>query len=283
MSRACSLYSIAWCEIRAKIWSSYGETDQGTSGVTWGHCKHVPRAGPQEHTVAKHWISGRHTTGKSIQLSQQCALALPTLHCSLALALGQKGPGRSLLQNKPRFQAAGFPSQFLQTQCLNPEPTPYSQPCTICGLKRPENRMWPWAASERNCKRLYRWHIFPLWVLKPHFLQQSTPLGQDTHTGTMEPDKTWSQGFLLQQLGNTPCSWQGGDGHWAKRKSCLTSSTGCGYYTSTIPYKRDNCQHTPRKDMAGIHIKTVLAPKILDMQSTQGCLNIKIPVQDHGR
>ena len=28
------LYSIAWYEIRAKIWSSYGETDQGTSAVT---------------------------------------------------------------------------------------------------------------------------------------------------------------------------------------------------------------------------------------------------------
>ena len=56
---------------------------------------------------------------KSILLSQQCALALCTLHCSLALALGQKGPGKSLLQNKPRFQAAGFPSQFLQAQCLN--------------------------------------------------------------------------------------------------------------------------------------------------------------------
>ena len=190
LSQACSQYSIVWCEIRAKICSSYGETDQGTSDVTWGHCKHVHWAGPQEHAVAKHWISGRHAMGKSIQLSQQYALALPTLHCSLALALGQKGPGKSLLHNKPRFQTAGFPSQFLQAQCLNYQPTPFSQPCAICGLKRSENRIWPWAASERNCKCLYRWHILPLWVLKPHYLQQSTLPGQNTHSRAMEPDKT---------------------------------------------------------------------------------------------
>lgn len=49
------------------------------------------------------------------------------------------------------------------------------------------------------------------------------------------------------------------------------------------PYKRDNCQHILRKDMAGIHMKTTLAPKILDMQSAQGCLYIKTPLQDHGR
>ena len=75
----------------------------------------------------------------------------------------------------------------------------------------------------------------------------------------------WPSELLLQQRGSRPFPQQDSDN---RRANCFTSSRGTRhwhYNTNHTPYQRDSKQHTLRKDVADIHTKTALAPKIVDI------------------
>ena len=78
------------------------------------------RVAPQECTMVKHWAGAR-----SSLFPKENTPALPILHHSLALALRQTGPGKSLSQRHHRSQAEAQSPQFLQPQCPEPQPTPH--------------------------------------------------------------------------------------------------------------------------------------------------------------
>ena len=85
-------------------------------------------------------------------------------------------------------------------------------------------------------------------------------------------------------IGIRPCPWQGSDGQWAERKSCLTAHTdSCSSNTSHVPYQGDSGQHKLRRMWLLSTLNLALTPKILGTQSTKGHFHIKMPLQDHNR
>ena len=121
------------------------------------------------------------------------------------------------------------------------------------------------------------------------------PLGRNTqwffHSGSatvpptshrsLEPDLEAS----TTKTGERPCPQQGHNSHRAKRTPCQTSIADAGHQNNNhTPYQWDNCQHTLRKDEAGIHTKNNPHTKNTTFtQSTQGCSHIETAHQDHSR
>ena len=91
----------------------------------------------------------------------------------------------------------------------------------------------------------------------------TTSLGQRpqgrkyVHLKGIVPAWARPSGYLLQQLERRPHLGQVGNCHWAEMKSHLTPCTGSSYFnTSHNPYRDDIDQHTLRKDVTGIYIKS---------------------------
>ena len=147
--------------------------------------------------------------------------------------------------------------------CCMPQPKPKKhsgpthsmlQPSTRSGVATSETseKTGSWGASEPNS--VSPWAL--LASALPSFGGKDPRVRrrENTHFKGEESAQAWPSGLPLQQLGSRP---KGGDNHWAERTSCLThSSISSSSTSSPIPYQGDSCQHTLRKDMAGIHIKS---------------------------
>lgn len=134
-----SLHVTAWCEVRAKIWSSYAKRDQGTWGMIQAEQQRPLSACTGWHHKNKQWLNtGSQADRPCVGLLSDpfpCkrAPAPPPPLCSLAPDLGKTGTGRSLPQRQPRSQVEAQPPQFLQSQHSDPKPQPTLD--HICALE----------------------------------------------------------------------------------------------------------------------------------------------------
>ena len=170
-----SLHTAAWCETWAN-WppgerlSLATQTDWGPwvwSGWGGGHCQCALR---------------RPRRSMPQFVSQPSKSAPPAPHCSLALDLGQTGPGRKLPQRQPGFLVAAWPSQFLQPQ--HPDPQPQPTPHHSLAPDRGWTQQGKGHNPELRLSRAvdaYKGGAQVLWMHGPHLLQQSPPLGQGIH------------------------------------------------------------------------------------------------------
>ena len=71
-------------------------------------------------------------------------------------------------------------------------------------------------------------HTSPTCFSTPLLWGESPSVGRRKNTHLKGTQSAWTRpsGLLLQQMGNKSHSWQGSDGHWADRKSCLTPWAG---------------------------------------------------------
>lgn len=164
----------------------------------------------------------------------ESALALPTPHCTLALDLGQTGPGRRCHKKQPKSQQLNH-LNFSGHNTSSPNP----RQLHITALH------WIWdkqnrkehdlgAASEQNCRHLYRWFKGPLWLHRPYLLQQLPPLWQGMHSRATEADIRASapatEESALLPIGCTATATE------QSSKPCSTTCTDSGHC---------NTNHTP--------------------------------------
>lgn len=97
-----------------------------------------------------------------IHLPARVSPRVPTPHGRLVMDLGQTGPGRTLPQRQPRFQAAMQPPQFPKPRRLNLWPPPCHILAPDLGQHTAEEGTQPWTSSEWNHERLHRRCIDPL-------------------------------------------------------------------------------------------------------------------------
>lgn len=131
--------------------------------------------------------------------------ALPTLHCSFGLDLGQTGRGINLPQRQPRSQEREQPPHFLQPQCSEPQP----EPTPHCSLELDLGRTQQRKGSKRGlllsrtmntCTGGTQFAV----TARASLVSAITSFKARHTPRATEPDQAQPSGLLLQQLGSRP-------------------------------------------------------------------------------
>ena len=162
-----------------KTQSHYAETIRRAWSVVW----------------VEWWWPPSVQSGVCSSSPSESALALPTPHCSLALDLGQIGPGRRCHRSSPNLSSwTTSTSVATIPQALTPGNST-SQLCTRSGTNKTKTGTWPWGCFWAELQT-------PTQVVQRSFVTAKTSFASAITSfvagHALKGNRVWHSGLLLQ-------------------------------------------------------------------------------------